>query len=93
MRRVVQRWTVERMAEKYKEKDLRELYRIDNKYWKTGDVDILPKRLQIAMSISERFWDKIAATVSIATQKHLPIQNVIDALKLLGFEKDEEEKQ
>lgn len=80
------------MTEKYKEKDLRELYRIDNKYWKTGDVDILPKRNQIAMSISNRFWDKVAATVSIATRKHLPIQNVIDALKLLGFEMGESEE-
>lgn len=79
------------MAEKYKEKDLRELYRIDNKYWKTGDADILPKRSQIAQSISWRFWDKVADIVSIASRKHLPIQNVIDALKLLGFEMDEGE--
>lgn len=79
------------MAEKYKEKDLRELYRIDNKYWKTGDVDILPKRTQIAESISERFYDAVVTVVSIATRKHLPIQNVIDALKLLGFEMDGEE--
>lgn len=79
------------MAEKYKEKDLRELYRIDNKYWKTGDVDILPKRTEIAKSISGRFWDKVADVVSIATRKHLPVQNVIDALKLLGFEMDEVE--
>ena len=76
------------MAEKYKEKDLRELYRIDNKYWKTGDVDILPKRMEIAKSISFRFWDAVVTVVSIATRKHLPIQNVIDALKLLGFEMD-----
>ena len=80
------------MAEKYKEKDLRELYRVDNKYWKTGDADILPKRTEIAMSISSRFWDKVAGIVSIATRKHLPIQNVIDALKLLGFEMDGGEK-
>lgn len=79
------------MIEKYKEKDLRELYRIDNKYWKTGDVDILPKRMEIAKSISYRFWDAVATVVSIATRKHLPIQNVIDALKLLGFEMDGEE--
>ena len=77
------------MTEKYKEKDLRELYRIDNKYWKTGDADILPTRMEIAKSISGRFWDAVATTVSIATRKHLPIQNVIDALKLLGFEMDE----
>ena len=80
------------MTERYKEKDLRELYRIDNKYWKTGDADILPKRTQIAMSISSRFWDAVATTVSIATRKHLPIQNVIDALRLLGFEMDEVEE-
>ena len=77
------------MTEKYKEKDLQELYRIDNKYWKTGDTDILPKRTQIAMSIGGHFWSEVAATVSIATRKHLPIQNVIDALRLLGFEMDE----
>lgn len=28
---------------KYRFDDLRELYRVDNKYWKTGDVDILEK--------------------------------------------------
>lgn len=77
------------MTEKYKEKDLRELYRIDNKYWKTGDADILPKRMEIAKSISGHYWDKVAGIVSIATRKHLPIQNVIDALKPLGFEMDE----
>ena len=76
------------MTEKYKEKDLRELYRIDNKYWKTGGADILPKRFEIAKSISGGFWDAVATVVSIATRKHLPIQNVIDALKLLGFEMD-----
>lgn len=81
------------MAEKYKEKDLRELYRVDNKYWKTGDVDILPKRTEIAKSISSRYWDAVATVVSIATRKHLPIQNVIDALKLLGFEMDGEENE
>lgn len=80
------------MTEKYKEKDLRELYRIDNKYWKTGDVDILPKRTEIAESISGRYWDAVATVVSIASRKHLPIQNVIDALKLLGFEMDEVEE-
>ena len=80
------------MIEKYKEKDLQELYRIDNKYCKTGDADILPKRSEIAMSISSRFWDAVETTVSIATRKHLPIQNVIDALKLLGFEMDEAEE-
>lgn len=83
---------MKRMTEKYKEKDLRELYRIDNKYWKTGDVDILPKRTQIAESISGRFWDAVATVVSIGTRKHLPIQNVIDALKLLGFEMEGEEE-
>lgn len=77
------------MTEKYKEKDIRELYRIDNKYWKTGDADILPKRFEIARSISDRYWDAVATVVSIATRKHLPIQNVIDALKFLGFEMDE----
>lgn len=81
------------MAEKYKEKDLRELYRIDNKYWKTGDVDILSQRMETAKSISGRFWDKVAGIVSIATRKHLPIQNVIDALKSLGFEMDEVENE
>ena len=24
-------------------KDIRELYRLSNKYWKTGDIDTLPK--------------------------------------------------
>lgn len=75
---------------KYREKALRELYRIDNKYWRTGDTDLLDKRFAIAKMVSERYWDCIASITSVATRQHLPVQALADALMALGFEMEEE---
>ena len=66
-------------------KTLRDLYRVDNKYWKTGDTDYLFARTKLAMDIDERFWSDVQSIVSIATRKHLPIKAVIAALKPLGI--------
>lgn len=65
---------------------LRELYRVDNKYWKTGDIDILPKRNGLAEAIDSRFWSEICSIASIVTQKHLPVDTFAKCLDLLGYE-------
>ena len=74
------------MKQKYSEAAIRELYRIDNKYWKTGDTDILAARIEAAQRISERFYGEVSGIVSIATRTNKPLKTVIDALAVLGFE-------
>lgn len=76
----------------YKEKDLRELYRIDNKYWKTGDVDILDARMILAKKICEKRWDSINAIVSLATRENIPIKVVVEILALYGLEMEPEKE-
>ena len=70
---------------------LRELYRVDNKYWKTGDIDILPKRTELAEAIDSRFWSEIAGIARILTQKRLSVDTFAKCLELLGYEIVEDE--
>ena len=70
----------------YKWDDLRELYRIDNKYWKTGDIDILHKRMAVAQQIDERFWSEISSIASLITRKHMPFNKFVEVLEVLGYE-------
>ena len=72
-------------------KTLRDLYRVDNKYWRTGDTDYLPGRTILAMDIDKRFWSEVLGIVSVATRKHLPIKSVIASLKPLGILFDDED--
>lgn len=65
---------------------LRKLYRVENKYWKTGDVDILPKCNDLAKAIDSIFWCEIRLIASIVTQKHLPVDTFAKCLELLGYE-------
>lgn len=76
----------------YKEKDLRELYRIDDKYWKTGDVDILDARMILAKKIHKQRWDSICAIVSLATRENIPIKGVVEILALYGLEMETEKE-
>lgn len=76
----------------YKIKTLRELYRVDNKYWKTGDVDILDKRISLAREIDERFWAEIDALTALTTRTHKPFAVLVEALKLYGYEGIEAEE-
>ena len=73
----------------YKLDDLRELYRVDNKYWKTGDIDILHKRMAVAQQIDERFWSEISSIVALITRKHMPFNKLVEALSVLGYEAEE----
>lgn len=72
-------------------KNVQDLYRIDNKYWKTGDTDLLPARTMAARVINVRFYSEIANIARICTQKHYPVQTLVDVLTMLGFEIAEEE--
>lgn len=71
---------------------LRELYRVDNKYWKTGDTDILPKRMELAKAIDSEFWSEISSITRIVTQKHFSVDTFAKCLELLGYEIVEEEE-
>ena len=73
------------MTKTYSMRTLRELYRVDNKYWKTGDTDILPKRTELSRVIDPKFDYEIAGMARIATQSHLPVQSLADALAALGY--------
>ena len=73
----------------YKWDDLRELYRVDNKYWKTGDIDILHKRMAVAEQIDEKFWSEILSIASLITRKHMPVNKFVEVLKVLGYEAEE----
>lgn len=77
----------------YKFDDLRELYRVDNKYWKTGDVDILDKRIALAKNIDSRFWAEIVSITALTTRKHLPFNKLVEVLKIFGYEAEEENEQ
>ena len=66
----------------YKLTTLRELYRVDNKYWKTGDVDILDKRLMLAQEIDSEYWSEIQAITALTTRKHKPFNALVEALRL-----------
>lgn len=72
-------------------KTIRELYRVNNKYWKTGDTDILEKELALARKIDKEFWGEIQGIMSMVTKKHFPVQKFVDVIKLLGYEVEEED--
>lgn len=74
-------------------KVIRELYRVDNKYWKTGDVDILPKRIELGRKVDERFWAEICGIAYIVTQKHYPVKKLVEVLEMLGYEIEKEEEE
>ena len=79
------------MNKKIGMKTIRELYRVDAKYWKTGDVDILEKRSRLAHEIDGRFPSEISGLMRMVTQKHFPVQKFVDVIKLLGYEVEEED--
>ena len=78
------------MSDLTKMDTIRELYRVDNKYWKTGDKDILPKRTELAKSIDDRFWSEVSGIARIVTQKHYTVKKLADVLRMLGYDVEEE---
>lgn len=77
------------MVKTYKWDDLRELYRVDNKYWKTGDVDILNKRMALAKGIDEKLWDCVTSLTAFVTRRKKPFNVLVEAMKVLGYEPEE----
>ena len=69
---------------------LRELYRVDNRYWKTGDVDILPKRRELAGLIDKTYYSEVAGIARIITQRRYPVAKLAEVLTLLGYEVEQE---
>ena len=65
---------------------IREMYRIENKYWKTGDVDIIEKMHNTARQIDPKYYSEISGIARIVTQEHRPVYVLADALKALGYE-------
>ncbi len=66
--------------------DVREAYRVSNKYWKTGDVDILPKKIETARAIDNKYWSEISSIVDLTAKKHLPVYVLSYVLKEFGYE-------
>ena len=69
---------------------IRELYRLDNKYWKTGDADILPARFQVAQEMDERFYGELCGIMRMVTQQNYPVKRFVDIIRLLGYDIEEE---
>ena len=74
----------------YRWDDLRELYRVDNKYWKTGDIDILDKRMALAKKIDEKLWDYVTSLTSLVTRRKKPFNVLVEAMKVLGYVAEEQ---
>lgn len=74
----------------YKWDDLRKLYRVDNKYWKTGDIDILDKRMALAERIDEKLWDCVTSLTSFVTRRKKPFSVLVEAMKVLGYVAEEQ---
>lgn len=74
----------------YKWDDLRELYRVDNKYWKTGDVDILDKRMALAKEIDGKLWDCVTNLTAFVTRRKKPFNVLVEAMKVLGYVAEEQ---
>jgi hypothetical protein len=71
-------------------KTIRELYRLDNKYWRIGDADILPARRQVAQEIDERFWGELCGIMRMVTQQNYPVEKFIEVIRVLGYMVSEE---
>ena len=78
-------------ATKYKLKDLMEAYRADIEFRFTGKERSLVAGKVAAERISIEYRSQIASLVSFANRTGRPIEAVIEALKLFGFEPEEQE--
>ena len=76
----------------YKWDDLRELYRVSNKYWKTGDVDLVSRRNEVAQDVDGKYWVEISDLALFVARLHKPFNVLVEELKILGFEAKEQTK-
>ena len=75
---------------KYKRKTVEDLYRVTGKYWNTGDVDYLDTIICLSKKIDDRLWSEIAFLAHLAVRKKAGVKTLIDALKLFGYEVEDE---
>lgn len=75
---------------KYKRKDIEKMYSLIGKYWNTTDTDYLDLSMNIAHSIDKRLWCEIHSLVTFAVRKHKGVNVLIDALKLFGYEVEDD---
>lgn len=78
---------------KYKRKTLEDLYRVSGKYWRTGDTDYLDTVRKLAQTIDDRCWIEIEALAGFVVRKHASIDTLIEALRLFGYEMEEERRE
>lgn len=76
---------------KCKRKTIEDLYRVTEKYWKTGDADYLDTIVNLSKKIDDRLWSEIDSLVDLAEKRHAGVKTFIDALKLFGYEVEEDE--
>ena len=77
---------------KYKIKDLKELYRLERKYWSTGDVDVLPATSIASKKIDPRNFGFASDLAKITYYRGGTFQTLVDALKVFGYEPEEEKE-
>lgn len=80
-----------RKITKYRIKDLKEVYRIERKYWSTGDVDVLPAISNASKKIDPMNTNIANDLAKITYFRGGTFQTLVDALKLFGYEPEEEE--
>ena len=78
---------------KYKRKTIEDLYRVTGKYWRTGDTDYLDTMTRLSQTIDDRQWCEIEELVDLAVHKHVSINMLIEALRLFGYEVEEEKRE
>ncbi len=82
---------------KIDKKVLDELIRVSRKYWKTGDTDLLPKKIDLSYQLSTQvfgmnnhgfaFSDFVNAIVQTTGLKHSATnQDVYNAFAAIGYE-------
>ena len=76
---------------KYKRETIKDLYRIIGKYWNTSDTDYLNPAYNLAKTIDDRLWCEIESLADLAVLKKAGVNTLIEALKLFGYEVEEEE--
>ena len=73
-----------------KRKMVEDLYRVTGKYWNTSDTDYLDTIICLSQKIDDRLWCEIESLAGLAVRKKAGVKTLIDALKLFGYEVEDE---
>lgn len=74
----------------YKRKTIEDLYRVTGKYWNTGDRDYLDSMIRLSHIIDDRLWCEIELLAGLAVRKKAGVKTLIEALRLFGYEVEDE---